>query len=234
MADVPTLDSLLRSVRTRSDEALVQLEVASQLAAELGDLGDALLNHFVDQCRRAGHSWAQIGEHLGVTRQAAQQRFVPAPGQAVTFERFTMRARTALEQSAEAARRLGHGYVGTEHVLLALFEDEEALARKVLDRLGVDRAAVEGLLVARIPRGKAPVEGHLSFTPRVGKVLEETVNASLDLGHNYVGTEHILLGLYRGQDGLAKQFLEQLGASREQVRDVVVEMLSGYIAGRGG
>ncbi len=227
MPAIPSLDDLLRSVRAESDDPLRQLETASALAADLDELGDALLSHFVDQCRRSGRSWAQIGQHLGVTRQAAQQRFVPAPSSAL-LDRFTGRARTAVERSAEVAQGLGHGYVGTEHLLLALFDDEAALARRVLDRLGVTRPAVEELLVAKVGPLGGPVTFDVSFTPRAATVLAETLKAALELGHNYIGTEHILLALYRGQDGLAKQFLEQLAASQERVRSLVIELLSGY------
>ena len=224
-----TLDGLIRSVLTTADAPLAQLDAASRTAAELDDLGDALLNHFVDRCRRAGHTWAEIGQHLGVTRQAAQKRFVDAIGDTVTFERFTVRARVALDRAGDTARALQHNYVGTEHLLLALLDDEDALSRKALDRLGVERAAVETAVLERVGRGPHPVAGDaVPWTPRARKVLEETLAVAVELGHNYVGTEHMLLGLYRGQDGLAKQILEQLGAGRDAARSTVVELLSGY------
>src|SRR5688500_15404150 len=115
-----TLDGLIREVRDESDDVLLQLESASQKALELAELGDALLTHFVDRCRRSGRTWAEIGEHLGVTRQAAQKRFVDSIGDGVTFERFTMRARQALDAAQQAAEALQHNYVGTEHQLLGL------------------------------------------------------------------------------------------------------------------
>jgi hypothetical protein len=227
-----TLDGLIRSVQARADEPLAQLAAASQTAAELDDLGDSLLNHFVDRCRRSGHTWAEIGEHLGVTRQAAQKRFVASVGDTVTFELFTVRARHALDRTLDVARGLQHNYVGTEHVLLALFDDEDALSRKVLDRLGVDRAAVEAAVLERIGRGARPVDGQeVPWTPRARKVLEETLRVAIELGHNYVGTEHLLLGLYRGQDGLAKQVLEGLGAGGDAAKAVVIELLAGYRTG---
>src|SRR5688500_15602391 len=105
----PTLDSLIRDVQSLSPDTLVQLEVAATRAAELADLGDSLLNHFVDRCRKSGKTWAEIGEHLGVTRQAVQKRFVPGAG----FERYTDRARLAVKQSRDEATALQHNYVGT-------------------------------------------------------------------------------------------------------------------------
>lgn len=223
-----TLDSLIREVQHAAPDALHQLEHASQRAAELAELGDALLTHFVDRCRRSGHTWAEIGEHLGVTRQAAQKRFVDAIGAGVTFERFTLRARQALDRATETAIALQHNYVGTEHQLLALFDDPEGLAAQVLADLGVERAEVEARVLDLIGRGPSPVSGPVPLTPRALKVLEEAVNAGLDLGHNYVGTEHLLLGLYRGQSGVAHQILGELGADRDRARALVVEKLSGF------
>lgn len=221
-----TLDELIRDVRSASDDVLVQLEAAAGRAGELAELGDALLTHFVDRCRRSGHTWAEIGAHLGVTRQAVQKRFVDAVGAGVSLERFTLRARQVLDRAQAVATDLQHSYVGTEHVLLALFDDREALGAMALDRLGVTRADVERFVLGRTGRGSHPAAGTQPFTPRARKVLEEAVNAALDLGHNYVGTEHLLLGLYRGQDGLAKQALEHLGAGPKLARDAVVSLLA--------
>ena len=225
-----TLDTLIRDVKQSSEDPLVQLDEASQTAAELDDLGDSLLNHFVDICRRSGHSWAQIGEHLGVTRQAAQQRFPRFDAHdTATFERFTQRARDAVERTEQAARELGHNYIGTEHILLALFDDRESLAAKALAALGVTRANVVTAIVARAPRGPVEIAGPLPFTPRAKRSLLEALSAALQLGHNYVGTEHILLGLYRAPEGLAAVILTELGADRDAARANVVELLSTYL-----
>ena len=223
-----TLDALIHQVRDDSSDVLVQLESAVAQADQLGELADALVTYFVDRCRRSGLTWAEIGSHLGVTRQAAQQRFVDSVGDGVTFERFTMRAREALEQAQTAAESLQHNYIGTEHELLGLFDVPGALAGRVLLDLGVQRDAVERAVLARVARGARPTRGPLPFTPRARKVLEEALNAAADLGHSYVGTEHLLLGLYRGQEGLALEILNQLGATREAARAKVVELLSGF------
>jgi hypothetical protein len=225
---VPALDELIRAVDNRVDHPLARLAAASETAAQLEQLGDALLNHFVDRCRQSGHTWAEIGQHLGVTRQAVQKRVVNAAGDVVTFERFTMRARAALDRTREIARGLQHNYCGTEHLLLALFEIEGGLAAEALRRLGIERASVEGAVLERLGRGSAPVGEDAPWTPQARRVLREALNVSADLGHNYVGTEHLLLALDRGQDGLAKGILSRLGADPVRIKDLIVEMLSGF------
>jgi predicted transcriptional regulator len=226
-----TLTELIRDTLAQADNTLMQLEAASRRAAELDELGDALLNHFVDRSRRSGYTWAEIGRHLGVTRQAAQKRFVDSVGGSITLEPFTSRAREALDRAEGVASSLNHNYVGTEHQLLALFDIEDGLAAKALAKLSITRKAVEKGIIDRVGKGTEEVADSQPFTPRARKVLEEAINASVDLGHNYVGTEHLLLGLYRGQEGLAKQILEQLGAKPDMVRTEVVRLLSGFQAG---
>ena len=219
-----TLDGLIREVQSLSPDALVQLEVASQRAEDLADLGDSLLNHFVDRSRRSGHTWAQIGQHLGVTRQAVQKRFVES---GVSLERFTERARRALAGARAEATALHHNYVGTEHQLLALFDTGGGVSDAALRELGVERDGIEQDIVARIGRGATAVSGEQPLTPRATKVLEEAVLAAGELGHNYVGTEHLLLALFRGQDGLAKQMLEKRGVEYKPLLTKVVALLAG-------
>jgi hypothetical protein len=225
---VATLDDLIQQVRGSADDELSQLERASQLAEELGELADSLLTYFVDRCRVSGRTWAEIGAHLGVTRQAARKRFVDTVGAGVTFERFTLRARHALDRANEVAESLRHNYVGTEHMLLALLDTSGGVAARALADLGVSRAAVAAEVTAVVGRGGAPAPGPYPLTPRARKVLEEAVNVSVELGHNYIGTEHLLLGLYRGQEGLAAQILTKLGADREAAKAKVIELLAGY------
>jgi hypothetical protein len=223
-----TLDDLIHQVREESDDELGQLERASQLSAELGELADSLLTYFVDRCRVSGRTWAEIGAHLGVSRQAAQKRFVDMVGAGVTFERFTLRARHALDRANEVAESMRHNYVGTEHQLLALIDTEGGIAARALADLGISRSAVAAEIDDVVEPGASPAPGPYPFTPRARKVLEEAVNVSLELGHNYVGTEHLLLGLYRGQNGLAARILVKLGAGRDSARQKVIELLSGY------
>src|SRR5512132_3560152 len=108
----PTLDGLIQRVREEADDDLGQLERASRLSEELGELADSLLTYFVDRCRVSGRTWTEIGAHLGVSRQAVQKRFVDTVGAGVTFERFTMRARHALDRANEVAESMRHNYVG--------------------------------------------------------------------------------------------------------------------------
>ena len=136
MTPSPTLQALIDGVKADApgDEALLQLSQASKTVSDLEQVGDALLGHFVDRCRRSGHSWSEISGALGVSKQAAHKRFTfDAP----TFERFTDRARMVLSQSQKEAHRLGHGFVGTEHILLALFGVPDGLAFQALDEAGI-------------------------------------------------------------------------------------------------
>jgi Clp amino terminal domain, pathogenicity island component len=228
MTPSPTLQELIDAVRADAagDEALVQLSQASKTVSDLEEVGDALLGHFVDQCRRSGHSWSEISGALGVSKQAAHKRFTfdAAP----TFERFTERARNVLGQSEQEARRLGHGFVGTEHILLALVEINDGLGAKVLDEAGISKAMVEGEVLERIKPGTSAEESRLPFTPRAKAVLRSAAEEALRLGHNYVGTEHILLGLLCDEDSVAARVLLDLNANYEVIRDRTLELLAEY------
>jgi hypothetical protein len=225
-----TLDELIREVQDRSEDPLLQLSAASETAAELDDLGDALLNHFVDRCRRSGRSWAEIGEHLGVTRQAVQKRFFDPSGPGVALDRFTERTRAALGHTQDAARTLGHGYVGTEHLLLGICADTATVASRVLSELAVDREILAADIIGALPGLPAPsVSGALPYTPRARKVVATALDIAVGLGHNYVGTEHMLLALSRCE-GLARSVLLKHDADEATLRGIVVRLLSGYTA----
>ena len=128
------------------------------------------------------------------------------------FERFTDRARRVVVLAQEEARLLDHDYIGTEHLLLGLIHEREGLAAKVLESLGISLEEVRTEVQAAVGRGVAAPEGHIAFTPRAKKVLELSLREALQLGHNYIGTEHILLGLIREGRGVAAQVLTRLGA----------------------
>ncbi len=147
------------------------------------------------------------------------------------FERFTDRARRVVVLAQEEARLLDHDYIGTEHLLLGLIQEREGLAAKALEELGISLDAVRAQVVATIGRGKRAPKGHIPFTARAKKALEMSLRAALDLGHNYIGTEHILLGLIREGTGVAAQVLGQLGADSDRVRAQVSQLLSGYPEG---
>jgi ATP-dependent Clp protease ATP-binding subunit ClpA len=144
------------------------------------------------------------------------------------FERFTDRARRVVVLAQEEARLLNHNYIGTEHILLGLIHEGEGVAARALESLGISLEAVRAEVTEIIGQGQSPPTGHIPFTPRAKKVLELSLREALELGHNYIGTEHILLGLLREGEGVAALVLVKLGASLDRVRQVVVQLLSGY------
>ena len=149
------------------------------------------------------------------------------------FERFTDRARRVVVLAQEEARLLNHNYIGTEHILLGLIHEGEGVAAKALESLGISLEGVRGQVEELIGQGGSSPSGHIPFTPRAKKVLELSLREALQLGHNYIGTEHILLGLIREGEGVAAQVLVKLGADLSRVRQQVIQLLSGY-AGSGG
>lgn len=183
--------------------------------AQLKEAGDAVLGHFVDRCRRHGHSWTEISGALGVTKQAAHKRFsFPAP----TLERFTPRARGAVDAATQAARALGHNFVGSEHLLLGLLAEPQGLAALVLAEAGVERAAVEAKVLEAVPRTTGPLPDNPLYIPQASLALQGALGEALRLGHNDIGTEHILLGLVQERDTLAVRILGEFGVSPEWIR----------------
>ncbi|MGH9271555.1 MAG: Clp protease N-terminal domain-containing protein, partial [Ilumatobacteraceae bacterium] len=144
------------------------------------------------------------------------------------FERFTDRARRVVVLAQEEARLLNHNYIGTEHILLGLIHEGEGVAAKALESLGISLEAVRSQVEEIIGQGGSSPSGHIPFTPRAKKVLELSLREALQLGHNYIGTEHILLGLIREGEGVAAQVLVKLGADLNRVRQQVIQLLSGY------
>jgi len=149
------------------------------------------------------------------------------------FERFTDRARRVIVLAQEEARMLNHNYIGTEHILLGLVREGEGVAAKALESLGISLDAVRQQVEEIIGQGQQAPSGHIPFTPRAKKVLELSLRESLQLGHNYIGTEHILLGLIREGDGVAAQVLVRLGADLNRVRHQVIQLIAGRPAGEG-
>ncbi|MDP4014423.1 MAG: ATP-dependent Clp protease ATP-binding subunit [Candidatus Nanopelagicales bacterium] len=144
------------------------------------------------------------------------------------FERFTDRARRVVVLAQEEARMLNHNYIGTEHILLGLIHEGEGVAAKALEGLGISLEGVRSQVEEIIGQGQQAPSGHIPFTPRAKKVLELSLREALQLGHNYIGTEHILLGLIREGEGVAAQVLVKLGADLSRVRQQVIQLLSGY------
>jgi ATP-dependent Clp protease ATP-binding subunit ClpA len=150
------------------------------------------------------------------------------------FERFTDKASRVVVLAQEEARMLNHNYIGTEHILLGLIHEGEGVAAKALDSLSINLDAVRQQVEEIIGQGQAAPTGHIPFTPRAKKVLELSLREALQLGHNYIGTEHILLGLIREGEGVAAQVLQKLGADLNRVRQTVIQLLSAYAASAGG
>ena len=148
------------------------------------------------------------------------------------FERFTDRARRVVVLAQEEARMLNHNYIGTEHILLGLIHEGEGVASKALEQLGVSLDSVREQVQEIIGQGQQAPTGHIPFTPRAKKVLELSLREALQLGHNYIGTEHILLGLIREGEGVAAQVLVKLGADLARVRQTVIQLISGYQGGK--
>ncbi len=146
------------------------------------------------------------------------------------FERFTDRARRVVVRAQEEARLLNHNYIGTEHILLGLIHEGEGVAARGLESLGIDLDSGRAKVIEIIGPGSQAPSGHIPFTPRAGIVLKLSLREALQLGHNYIGTEHILLGLIREGEGVGAQVLQRLGAEPHQVHQTVIQLLSGSSA----
>src|SRR4026209_399572 len=144
------------------------------------------------------------------------------------FERFTDRARRVVVLAQEEARMLSHNYIGTEHILLGLIHEGEGVAAKALESLDISLEAVRAQVEEIIGEGQQAPSGHIPFTPRAKKVLELSLREALQLGHNYIGTEHILLGLIREGEGGGGPVLQKFGADLNRVRQQVITLLQGY------
>src|SRR2546421_2001202 len=190
------------------------------------DLGDQLVDHYVHAARTDGASWSQIGDALGVSKQAAQQR--RAGGQ---FDRFTGRARNLVVVAQDHARRLRHPAVTTEHLLLAMIESE-GLGAMVIAQLAGPLETVTEAITANLVPGTGPQPVHVPFAEDCKRVLDETLDQALGLGHNYIGTEHILLGIMKVPDSPGAQLLSGFGVDHDRARDTVAGILIGFRAGR--
>ncbi|WP_435154426.1 Clp protease N-terminal domain-containing protein [Amycolatopsis sacchari] len=223
MSNPVRLDDLIDSVKNQHPEAdaLQQLSDAVLLAEQVGEVADHLIGHFVDQARRSGASWAEIGTSMGVTKQAAQKRFVPKEFTAASaesqFSRFTERARRAVVNAEKAARGVGNEEISPLHLLLGVIGEREGLAAKAVETLGVRPADIGERVNALLPPGVDDLPVHIPFSGASRKALELTVREALRLGHNYVGTEHILLGLLEQGEGPAFDLLTELGVTKDAV-----------------
>ena len=235
MAPAPSLQDLIATVDDRSpgDDPLTKLGAAVELAGELGNAADALLNHYVETARASGASWTQIGNAIGVTKQGAQQRFVDRRIQMDLLphmKKMTARARTSLNAAVKEARHHGHSYVGTEHVLLGLLHEPKGLAVKAMEAAGHTVDTVRSAVEQRMGPGQSPAGNEEPpLTPLARRALDLTLGEALRLGHNYIGTEHVLLGLLRTEEGLAAQVLADLGLTHDATNASVIHLLVAYM-----
>ena len=222
------LDDLIQGIKKSHTDVLEQLSGAVVAAEHLGDVADHLVGHFVDQARRSGASWTDIGRSMGVTKQAAQKRFVPKADTDASqgFGRFTDRARHVAFAAQDEARTAGNATIGTAHLILGLTAEPDSLAIRVLAAQGVTVEALRQAATATLPLRAADVPDDIPYDANAQKVLELTFRESLRLGHNYVGTEHILLALLELEagDGL----LSGLGVDKTRVVSDVDAVLDAY------
>jgi hypothetical protein len=213
------LDDLIGFVRSKEGTALDHVSAAVRLAEHLGEISDHLIGHFVDQARRSGASWTEIGASMGVTKQAVQKRFTPRDSEwdelLSSRSRFTERAKHAISAANETAREHRHDYLGTEHLVLGLLSMNESFAVNALAAAGIALDRARETAVAAL--GPASTDGdpgpRVPFTRYAGKAIELTLREALRLGHNYIGTEHMLLGLLAEENGRGGQVLRELGLS---------------------
>ncbi|MEU5639600.1 Clp protease N-terminal domain-containing protein [Streptomyces milbemycinicus] len=202
------LDDLIEAIKKVHPQPLDQLSDAVIAADHLGDVADHLIGHFVDQARRSGASWSEIGQSMGVTRQAAQKRFVPKdPGELSAldpnqvFARYTPRAKNVVMAAMNEAQAARNPEIRPEHLLLGLLSQPEGLAAKAIIAQDVLLDTVRQAATAALPPAADEVPDLVPYDAASRKVLELTFREALRLGHNYIGTEHILLALLEYEDG---------------------------------
>jgi hypothetical protein len=207
---------------------LARISEAQLRAHTLSALGDQLVDHYVGKARQAGASWSEIGEAIGVSKQAAQQRHTPAP-----FERFTDLNRHGIVLAQEAARTHKHDLIGTEHLLLGLLGEPRGLAYEVLmARTESEQRVRDAIEEAMPPAGAKALRGHIAFGPDSKKAIEQALRASAELGHDWVGTEHLLLGLIRGEVSPAARILRDLGFTSDELHETVRTEVTERLAAR--
>ncbi|MFB9687220.1 Clp protease N-terminal domain-containing protein [Amycolatopsis plumensis] len=236
------LDDLINAIKSNNEtDALAQLTDAVYVGQHLGEVADHLIGHFVDQARRSGASWTDIGASMGVTKQAAQKRFVPKvdpggdPYGAIerVYGRYTDRARHVVVAAQKAAVEHGSPALDTVHLVLGLLTEPAALAAGAILAQGVQLDAVREAAEARLPKAVVPVPDPMPFTGAAKKTLELTMREGLRLGHNYIGTEHLLLALLEQGEGTGFEVLDGLGIKKDKAEAKILEVLAEILAARG-
>jgi hypothetical protein len=222
MTPGPDLQQLIDTIRqdAGTDDVLDQLGTAASTVGELTSTSDAALGYFVDRARGAGKSWVEISAVLGVSKQAAHKRYADSWTSGAVFEHYTPRTKLVLDAAKDVARHMNHPFVGTEHLLLAFFTQPEALGTKILVAQGITEQALHEVIAPLSPaRGSTAskdTEAALAaenppYTRKAAHVLQGAVAEALVLGHNYVGTEHLLLAFYRDSASVATTALTERG-----------------------
>ncbi|WP_432103293.1 Clp protease N-terminal domain-containing protein [Streptomyces sp. bgisy091] len=229
------LDDLIAAIKKVHDAPLEQLQDAVLAGEHLGEVADHLIGHFVDQARRSGASWTDIGRRMGVTRQAAQKRFVPKESVDLAadggFSRYTPRARKAV-MAAHSESLAAHNAEGTpEHLVLGVLADPDGLAAKAVVAQGVTLDAAREAARAALPPAAEAAPELVPYGPAAKKVLELTFREALRLGHNYVGTEHLLLALLEHENGSG--VLSGLGVGKQGTERYLAEVFAQFVEGAG-
>jgi ABC-type Fe2+-enterobactin transport system substrate-binding protein len=216
------LDISLADLIARLDEELPDANELSRIsearlrAQTLSHLGDQLIDHYVSKAKQNGASWTEIGDAIGVSKQAAQQRHAPP------FERYTNLNRHSIVLAQEAARTHKHDFIGTEHILLGLLGEPQGLAYEVLiAKTESEQRIRDAIEEAMPPAGEKAPRGHIAFRPESKEAIEQARRAADDLGHDWVGTEHTLLGLIRAEESPAAQILRNLGFTSDELRETI-------------
>jgi hypothetical protein len=223
MTGTPRLDDLIVGVETAHDDPLDRVATAVLVGETLGETADHLIGHFVDRARRAGASWTDIGRSMGVSKQAVQKRFV-AKEPAQDFTRFTPRARNVVVASQNEARAAANAEIRPEHLVLGLLAEPEGLAVRALVAQKIATEAVRQAAAAALPDAAAELPALIPFDAAAKKALELTFREALRLGHDYVGTEHILLALLEAEDGSG--VLSGLGVDKAAAEAAITGFLS--------
>ncbi len=226
------LDDLIEAITKVHANPLDQLSDAVIAADHLGEVADHLIGHFVDQARRSGASWTEIGRSMGVTRQAAQKRFVPkGPAEGTDldpsqgFNRFTPRAKNVLMAAHNEAHAASHAHTGTGHLVLGLLSEPSAIAGEAIVAQGVTLEAVREAVTATLPpAAEGEIPELIPYDGDAKKALELTFREALRLGHNYIGTEHILLALLEHEGGTGP--LTGLGIDKSAIEARVEELIA--------
>ncbi len=227
--DISLADLIARLDEELPDSSELNRVTEARLRAQtLSDLGEQLIDHYVSKAKRTGASWTEIGDAIGVSKQAAQQRHTPN-----AFAGFTDLNRHSIVLAQEAARTHRHDSIGTEHLLLGLLGEPRGLAHALLvAKAGSEQLARDAVEDVLPPAGEKPPRGHIPFRPESKEAIEQALRSAAGLGHDWVGTEHLLLGLIRTADSPAARILHGLGLTPDELRASVTTAITERRAAR--